>query len=343
LVVDVRGQTGAGIFDVLRRAASTGYNLYKKVKPIAKKGYNAYKKYEPVARKAYNVYKTDTVQQYVPNGVKRRERQAEKYVRSKSKNLRKIKDIYDDVQTIRQGFGPAAAPDMEELAMPREARKREKYPADNLRKKLVFNQIKQGRKLKKPSARQRKGSSDPLAELRAKLAQRRAHISTPDDDDDDDWDGAGMYPVGAGMYPVGGSTSPVGGGRSPGGAGRKKGKKSTTGRGMYPVGGNLAKQILPGVVREIMMGTGMCNKSAAKLLKASLARAKVQKGSGDMNKTIAQMSMIPFQILNPVKKAIIKRVQSELYKTLGKQRGGNFWDTLKGIAGTVAPFLPLLL
>ena len=184
--------------------------------------------------------------------------------------------------------------------------------------------------MKKPSARQRKGSSDPLAELRAKLAQRRSHIQTPDEDDDEDWDGAGMYPVGGSMYPVGAKK-------------RKKGKKSKTGRGMYPVGGALAKKILPGVVREIMMGTGMCNKSAAKLLKASLARAKVQKGGGDMNKTIAQMSMIPFQILNPVKKDIIKRVQSELYKTLGKQRGGNFWDTLKGIAGTVAPFLPLLL
>lgn len=337
MVVDMRGQTGAGIFDILRKAASTGYNLYKKVKPIAKKGYDAYKKYEPVAKKAYNVYKTDTVQQYVPDSVKQRERQAEKYVRSKTKNLRKIKDIYDDVQTIRQGFGPSAAPDMEELEMPREARKREKYPADNLRKKLVFNQIKQGRKLKKPSVRQRKGrSDDPLAELRAKLAKRRSHIQTPDDDDEEDWDGSGMYPAGGGMFPVGGGMFPVGAGK------RKKSKMKGT--GLYPVGGSLAKKILPGVIREIMMGTGMCHKSAAKLLKASLSKAKMQKGSGDMNKTIAQMSMIPFQILNPIKKDIIKQVQSKLYKALGKQKGsGNFWDTLKGIAGTVAPFLPLLL
>ena len=134
-----------------------------------------------------------------------------------------------------------------------------------------------------------------------------------------------MYPVGAGK--------------------RKKGKKMK-GTGLYPVGGSLAKKILPGVIREIMLGSGMCHKSAAKLLKASLSKAKMQKGSGDMNKTIAQMSMIPFHILGskqPGKKDIIKQVQSKLYKALGKQSGGNFWDTLKGIAGTVAPFLPLLL
>ena len=63
-----------------------------------------------------------------------------------------------------------------------------------------------------------------------------------------------------------------------------------------------AKKISP----MVQMGT----KSAAKLPKASLSKAKMQKGSGDMNKTIAQMSMIPFQIPSPIKKDIIKQVQN---------------------------------
>ena len=92
--------------------------------------------------------------------------------------------------------------------------------------------------------------------------------------------------------------------------------------------------VLSSIVNEIVK-MGMPRVKAKKLLKTSIAKAHGEKD-------ISKIAMIPLKVLSNNKK-LLEAIEKKIKKKISDQSGGSFWDTLKGIAGTVAPFLPLLL
>jgi hypothetical protein len=124
---------------------------------------------------------------------------------------------------------------------------------------------------------------------------------------------------------------------------KKKKRKSKKGTGLdtdlrSPAQRDIATKVLPSIINEIVK-MGMTKADAKKLLKTSLAKAQG-------NEDISKIAMIPLKMLSNDKK-LLKSIENEIKRGLSEAErfhsGGSFWGTLKDIAGTVAPFLPLLL
>ena len=175
-----------------------------------------------------------------------------------------------------------------------------------------------------------KGSRDDYHKGQGLIDDVRAYIDTS---------GSGLQPAGSGLEPAGSGKS----GLLPADELKmelikqlsrvKKKKKKSKGEGLPT---DIALKILPSIINEIL-GMGMSKTDGKKLLKASLAKSNAQglSGKGDVSK----IAMIPLKMLSKNKK-LLKSIEKKIKRELS---GGSFWDTLKGIAGTVAPFLPLLL
>jgi hypothetical protein len=334
-----RGMTGRGIFDTIKRFISSGIS--------------AYQKYKPIAQKAYDVYKNADVQRFVPAAVKQKIGQAEKFGM-------KHKDKVEAIERIAQQYSKQereAPMELAKVIAKQPATERVVMPSDSL-KQTLLDQIK-SQKLKPQRAEQKQSAVDPMADLRAKLASRRAAIEPV---------GAGLYPPGAGLYPPGAGLYPPGAGLYPvGGCLHPGAGLYPPGAGLYPPGDilgsgklkRMAKRTMPALIKIIQRGSGMTNTQAKQLLNMTQHKIADMSGgsfSSDLE-SFADAIVSPLKMISGIsggglksgrtkdQKKILSEFKKNLVKQLKKSQKGtgpSFSDIMMGIlktAGTVLPFL----
>lgn len=362
-----RGMTGSGFFDTLKKWYHTG---------IVGKTAETYNKYAPAVKNAYNTFQSDEVQKFLPSSIKNKTQNINRFAKKHGSKLQAVDDL-------AKRFGKTEREGVDEF-IPTEklsSKNQDKLPGDNLRASLL-NQVKKGRSLKPPSSSKpsflgdikhgksslrapRAGastpippaSSDPMAELREKIASRRSAL------------------VGSGLNPPG---LVSGSGLNPPGL--------LSGQGLYPAGltGSglpwkdlikMAEKMIPVVADQVQKGTGMSDKQMQSMTKMSLMNLKPilsgmtrkQSGSGfaDVFKNIADAVITPLKLISNIqgqsgsgkcckkrkrKKHLLNKMKMHIASVLAKSatrkqsgRGVSFSDVLGGIAQTASAILPFLL